>query len=169
MERLHYDPSTGIFTWLKPTKRITAGQRAGSKHASGYIQIKLDGRSYYAHRLAWLYMMGQWPERQIDHKNLRKDDNSWLNLRESREDQNMWNIGLSRHNRSGVKGVSFDQRRGAWRAQTRVSNVHHHVGYFDDVGDAAAALLAFRAEHHKEFARSTGWANGASPEGVRHD
>jgi hypothetical protein len=68
-KRLHYDPETGIFTWLNGQRK---GQPAGSKNGRGYLEIRpsVDGsrKRYKAHRLAWLYIFGQWSS-EIDHIN----------------------------------------------------------------------------------------------------
>ncbi len=73
---LHYDPETGIFTRYGHNK-------CGSKTYQGYIGIGIKRKTYYAHRLAWLYMTGVWPSKEIDHKNRIRDDNRWVNLREA--------------------------------------------------------------------------------------
>lgn len=150
---VHYDETSGAFTWLKSGKGVPKSRSAGTKNAAGYVQIQIKGRLYYAHRLAWLYMTGEWPKGQIDHVNLCKDDNSWSNLREAEEDQNKWNLGLSRHNKSGVKGVSFDQRTQRWRVRVCVSGACRSAGYFDSIEDAARAASDFRKLHHGSYAR----------------
>ena len=77
---LHYDPLTGVFTWKYTINRnAKKGQIAGRKN-SGYIEISIDGVKYLAHRLAWYYMTGEWPD-VIDHDNRIKDDNRWVNLK----------------------------------------------------------------------------------------
>jgi hypothetical protein len=82
---LHYNPETGIFVWRKPlSKQVSPGDRAGSLcRPRGYWQISIKGKNYPAHRLAWLYIHGEWstPERHIDHKNRDKLDNRIANLR----------------------------------------------------------------------------------------
>ena len=71
-ELLHYDPDTGVFTWIQkpaPRGRAIIGSVAGGLKQHGYITIGINQREYYAHRLAWLYVYGEWPEDQIDHIN----------------------------------------------------------------------------------------------------
>lgn len=80
-EKLLYDPITGTFTHLRNHAKVKAGQQAGSLDDRGYRQIVISGKFYYAHRLAWFYMTGEWPVSEVDHKNLEKDDNVWTNLR----------------------------------------------------------------------------------------
>lgn len=64
---LHYDPETGIFTWAKPRPKIRVGNQAGYIDKKGYRYTEIDGKGYFIHRLAWLYMTGTWPGGQIDH------------------------------------------------------------------------------------------------------
>jgi hypothetical protein len=86
-----------------------AGQRAGCLHkASGYWLIRVDDRLYRAHRLAHLYMTGEWPPETIDHKYGARADNRWNRLRPASQAEQVRNLGLSRKNTSGVKGVSWD-------------------------------------------------------------
>lgn len=56
----NYDQETGIFTRKN-------GIPAGSTSDQGYVRIKIQDKSYQAHRLAWLYVNGRNPAEQIDH------------------------------------------------------------------------------------------------------
>lgn len=115
-EFLHYEPLTGIFTWLKlPLKAysVKVGDIAGTKQ-HGYIHIQIFGKKQYAQRLAWLYMTGNWPSKHIDHKNGIRDCNIWCNLRDCTDSQNQFNAGLSSRNKSGYKGVSWRKATNKW-------------------------------------------------------
>lgn len=95
---LRYDTETGTFTWIR------SGKKAGSKNGKGYIQIGINDKLYYAHRLAYLYMTGKMPE-VIDHVNRKKNDNSWENLRNGTQAENV-------RNKEGVtllKGVALKE------------------------------------------------------------
>jgi hypothetical protein len=154
-EVLHYNPETGIFTWLISTSnRVRAGDVAGCVHkASGYLRIKLDGRNYKAHRLAFLFMTGIWAPHQIDHSNLVKTDNRWVNLRMATGSQNSANTCAGANNKSGYKGVSWYKRNHKWLAQIQINGKCIFLGY-RDTKDEAAALYAEAAEkYHGEFAR----------------
>jgi HNH endonuclease len=81
-EFLHYDPETGVFTWLvKPCRNILAGSIAGNVMNEGYVMVKIDRKNYKAHRLAWLYVHGTFPPDQLDHINRGRADNRLCNLR----------------------------------------------------------------------------------------
>lgn len=86
---LFYDPETGLFVWLKSlSNRAKIGTPAGTLRSNGYLKTNIDGQLYYNHRLAWLYMTGEWPAYNIDHINGIKDNNEWKNLREATHSQN---------------------------------------------------------------------------------
>lgn len=86
---LEYNLETGKFIWLvKTSNRVKIGMYAGTLRNNGYLKININGQLYYAHRLAWLYMTGKWPENHIDHKDGIKDNNKWENLREATYSQN---------------------------------------------------------------------------------
>ncbi len=106
-ELLSYDPETGIFVWAKLSgRRARIGDRAGSFNLSlGYRVIGIDGERHYEHRLAWLYMTGEWPSEDLDHENCDKSDNRFSNLREATDSQNLANVANWAHNTSGLKGA----------------------------------------------------------------
>jgi hypothetical protein len=151
-ELLDYDPETGVFTWLaSTTNRISVGDVAGSVDRLGYRRIALDRRDYKAHRLAWLYMTGEWPTSDLDHINCDKDDNRIANLRLATEAQNGANRRKNSNNTSGYKGVSSS--RGRWRAEIRVNGRARRLGHFTDPAAAHAAYVAAAEKHFGEFAR----------------
>ena len=91
-ENLFYDPFTGIFTRrISNCNKVKIGDTAGSMDGNGYILININGKSYRAHRLAWLYMTEKMPEELIDHKNGVRHDNRFCNLREATHNQNLQN------------------------------------------------------------------------------
>lgn len=132
---LRYEPEVGTFTWLVTTKRRKAGDLAGSTNVSGYLTIRVDGVLYLAHRLAWLYMTGEWPEALIDHINRARSDNRWVNLRTATHKVNANN----RVNNAGNGGVYKD--RGRFRAIRWVENRQVHMGCFGSIEEAKAALV----------------------------
>jgi hypothetical protein len=161
-ELLDYDPETGIFLWKvdRTNGRGHVFRAAGSE--AGYIaalnktnyyrQIMIDGRTYRAHRLAWLYMTGSWPANGIDHADGDGTNNSWCNLREATRSENGGNSRRRSDNVSGAKGVRLD--RGKWVAQITVAGKICRLGTFNTLEAAAAAYEAAAIERFGEFART---------------
>lgn len=151
-----YQPETGIFTRLVyRSPNAKAGDVAGTMDKDGYIQIQIDGKLYKAHRLAWLYMTGEWPTHGIDHRDTVKDHNEWNNLRPATQAQNAGNCGPRSSNTSGFKGVTFDKKKARWMAQIQINRKCIHLGYHDTPAAAHAAYVAAANAHHGEFARAS--------------
>lgn len=151
---LIYDEATGRLTWLiSPSPKIKAGTSAGTLRSNGYVYVKIGGRSYMAHRLAWLIKTGAWPEGMIDHRNLRKSDNWWDNLRPATRSLNGANRSLYSSNSSGLKGVAKERRCERWRATIRVNGKLLYLGSFKSPEAAHQAYAAAAALHFGEYAR----------------
>ena len=135
---LHYNPETGIFTWLKPNKMSSkkVGDRAGKTKIKYYITITIDGRSYKAHRLAWLYMTGSFPASFIDHKDRVKYNNAWINLRAVTPAGNCRNRKLKADNTSGVSGVNFNKRANKWVVRLGVDGKRYCFGHYKTLDEA---------------------------------
>ena len=97
---LSYDPDTGAFQWLVEFKFkslvIKPGDYAGTINSDGYIKITIDGRTYLAHRLAFLFMTGKWPRQTVDHRDRDRTNNSWNNLRDVSQGVNNQNRGITK-------------------------------------------------------------------------
>lgn len=127
----HYDPITGDFTYKKhrgPKAKI--GDVAGSINSEGYRQITVYGKRIVASRLAYMMYYGKTLPSNIfvDHVNGNKDDNRISNLREATNSENQKNVGVRRHNKLGLRGVSYDHSCGKYVAKYK-SKV---LGVFDD-------------------------------------
>lgn len=144
-QHLDYDPLTGIFT------RCGTGVLAGCD-SEGYVSISLYNRKYCAHRLAWLYVYGEWPTKQLDHINMDRSDNRIGNLREATTAQNSQNARCRIDNVSGVKGVAWDRSKGKWQVNIASQGIRHFIGRFDNLDDAAAAYENAARALHGEFA-----------------
>lgn len=154
-EFLTYDPGTGIFRWrVARNNRIKAESVAGSLHrGTGYHEIHINGRTYLAHRLAWLYMTGDWPPHDIDHRNLVKDDNRWSNLREATQSLNNANRRVMGNSKTGVKGVT--KIRSRYRAQITINGERIYLGYYKTVAEAAAIYAEAAAVAFDDYARTS--------------
>lgn len=147
---LRYDEMSGHFFWLvHKSPRSKIGDKAGQYESGGYIRIKIDGVDYLAHRLAWLYTHGSWPESEIDHANRVRDDNRISNLREATPTQNKQNIGMKKNNKSGFIGVSWDKNNNKWKAKIVVNYKAIQIGLFDDPEIASAAYLEAKKKYHE--------------------
>lgn len=145
---LHYDPLTGVFRWSAPRPKIRVGDVAGGIDADGYNRIRIDGRKYAAHRLAWFYMHGVWPPHDIDHRHGARSDNRLSELRPLTRLHNIQNQRSARiNNKTGMLGVSPKGQR--WAATIMFNYKKKHIGYFDTPEEAHAAYLAAKAVHHE--------------------
>lgn len=150
---IHYDAETGVFTNLTNRGKSKAGTVAGGLDGMGYWQISIRDRPYRGHRLAWLYVHGEWPKQLIDHINCDRGDNRLINLRAACHAENCRN-SLGRGSSCGVKGVTHVRKTGKYIAQIKHDGVHHYLGCFDLLGDAEKAYEAGALRLHGEFART---------------
>lgn len=149
-EVLHYEKTTGIFTYIVSRKTTIIGTVAGSIW-DGYRRIYVEGKPFSAHRLAWLYVYGEWPKYEIDHINGIRDDNRIENLRDVSTSVNQQNVRYGKSdNVSGYLGVSRYKNLKAkpWRAQILVSGKMIHLGYFETAEDAGVAYVKAKRIHH---------------------
>lgn len=150
---LDYNPLTGVFLWKQRVAlRVQVGDEAGSIGDKGYRVISIKNRDYKAHQLAWFYMTGEWPDRQIDHKNGVRADNRWANLRLATPLQNAQNSSIRKDNTSGHKGVTR-RPNGRWQVVVQCKRKRHHIGTFDEIEQAALAYAEAAKRLHGEFAR----------------
>lgn len=152
-EILRYDPLTGVFTYLVRRGKEMPGNIAGRLNGKGYRQITIEGRTYTAQRLAWLYMTGAWPAVIVDHENLNPDDNRWVNLREATYSQNVTNTKPRANNKLGIKGV-VELPSGRFQAAIRENGKQKYIGSFDTSDLASAAYQDEARRLHGEFART---------------
>ncbi len=156
-ELLSFNPDTGEFTWLVNRGRSKKGTTAGSTSSKGYRTIKLKGNDYKAHRLAWLYHYGHWPEVSIDHINCSRSDNRISNLREATEAENRQNLSSPYYNSTGYPGVSKNWDR--WMAKITLNGVQKYLGTFDTPEEAHLAYLKAKEELHPFYNKNSNECN----------
>lgn len=147
----HYDPDTGVFINIFPRKKAALMGQAGYLRPDGYIEISFDYTRVSAHRLAWFYMYGVWPEDQLDHIDRNRSNNAIRNLRPATNKQNMENANVQRNNTSGFRGVSKAETKGKWCAYIKHNGVKISLGTFDSI---EGALSARKAAERKYFTRA---------------
>jgi hypothetical protein len=151
-ELLHYDPETGDFRWrVNVSSTGRAGEVAGcSKSRDSYIVIRLDRRLYLAHRLAFLYMEGQFPPRLVDHRDTVKSNNRWGNLRHASKGQNAQNkvVAQSNNRISGLLGIYWSEQHGKWGAKVVVDRRQHHGGFHETPEAAHQAYVELKRTLH---------------------
>ena len=149
-ELLDYDPETGVFRWkMNVGQRARIGVTPGTIHPTGYIHIKIAGRSYVAHRLVWLWVYGSWPTDQIDHKNGVRSDNRITNLREVTRSENLQNQRRARTGtRSGFLGVTKQTHTTKWQATINVGGKNVYLGVFATPQLAHEAYLTAKRQFH---------------------
>jgi HNH endonuclease/AP2 domain len=151
-EYLHYDPETGVFTRLKYSPKTPKRNRtgvAGGFRPDGYMTIAVQGQRHLAHRLAWLYVHGEWPAKGIDHINGNTSDNRVGNLRLADQSENNQNRrAASSRSKTGLLGASFDKARGKYIAFIRSAGKGYNLGRFDTAEQAHAAYVTAKRKLH---------------------
>jgi hypothetical protein len=146
-EILHYCPETGVFTRkIASCNRVKTGDVAGSMDGRGYLGIYI-GKLYSSHRLAFLYMTGEFPINDVDHINGERNDNRWENLRHVTRSENHRNRRLSPKNTSGHTGVIWLKKNRKWAAVAMLNYKKIHIGCFDSIDSAIAARKLFNIEN----------------------
>jgi len=157
-EFLHYDQDSGVFTWkVKRRPCFNVGDEAGGEGASkdGYIRIRVNRIKYLAHRLAWLYVLGQFPPYHIDHINGNRKDNRIANLRQATRIENARNRARRKDNTSGFTGVSFDNKTKKWKVQCSAEGKRIVIGYFKTPLEASEVYEKFISDHWGDFKPNT--------------
>jgi hypothetical protein len=151
MAQYCYDPDSGKFSHrVRKNNRTKAGDPAGHLEHSGYFSIGIGNEIFQAHRLAWLYVFGEFPRGYIDHINGDRGDNRLMNLRVASRSQNGMNQRVHRDNRTGFKGVS--KKRNKYCAQIKCDGRMKHIGIYSTPEEASAAYQQYAAAKWGVFA-----------------
>lgn len=147
---LAYDPETGEFTRrVRTSNRIKVGDKVGTlREADGYLCANVEGRVHLMHRLAWLYVYGKWPSRNIDHINGIGTDNRIGNLREANHEENAQNITAHKDNRTGYLGVTWSKAADGYLARIQVAGITHRLGIFPTAEEAHGAYRIAKKQLH---------------------
>lgn len=147
---LNYNENTGQFTWIKrPCSQAIVGEIAGWKTEYGYWRISLFHKRYAAHRLAWFYVYGEWPKKQLDHIDGNRSNNRIDNLRDAAQFDNSQNrYKPSKNNKSGFLGVHFNKYSKKWVAMIMINGKSHFLGGFKSPEMASEAYLSAKTTLH---------------------
>ncbi len=146
---LDYNPETGVFTWRigsSGVKSYLQGKTAGCLTPSGYRQLRVGGRIYYEHRLAFFIMTGTFPEQQIDHINHNRSDNSFNNLRECSHVMNNQHRKAITKSKTGIRGVFESADKKKFVAEVQHMGIRYRLGTFNTKELAKEAVEAKRKE-----------------------
>lgn len=157
----HYNPENGDITFkCDRHARKVKGELAGwiktdENRRTSYRELRADGRTVKAHRLAWRLYYGEWPTEIIDHINGDGLDNRIDNLRQVDKFDSAKNKPMQKNNTSGVVGVNFYKPTGKWVAKISVNGKRITIGYFDSIDEAASARRNAEIEfsYHKNHGR----------------
>lgn len=145
----------GYLVWKKKRPGIKKSLIAASfDKSTGYVRCYVDGKHYRAHRLIWFWHYAEWPLFDIDHIDNDKTNNRIENLRIANDSQNCANVGLSKRNKSGYKGVCWNEWNKKWCASIRINKKLKHLGYFVDAKDAAIEYDKAAKKLKGEFAKT---------------
>lgn len=165
-ECLNYDQVTGVFTWKQRPRshfkadwsfinwnKRWAGTEAGWKDKTSadkekfYLKISVNSEDYKAHRLAWVFITGSWPNKLIDHVDGDRLNNKAINLREATDWQNSTNAKRRKDNKSGVTGVGWQKALCKWYANGRINDHLQHLGFYADIFEAICARKSWEIKN----------------------
>ena len=137
VEILEYSAETGLFKWKKKISN-RCSDVVGTKTENGYISIRINNKSYRAHRLAWLYVYKEMPNKFIDHINRVRDDNRIENLRLATQKQNNENR-INTNKTTGIRGVFWDKERNKFASCISQNNKTIALGRYNTLKEAETA------------------------------
>lgn len=169
---LKYDKDNGIFTWKhrnalmfshcgNPERVCNSWNTQNANKIAGcitktttnkYILIKIslngNNKKYLAHRLAWLYIYGDFPNGDIDHVDGNGLNNCIYNLRIVDSAINHQNQKLICTNTSGFCGVYFHEKTSKWYVQIVVNGkTICGGGMFNNKDDAISYRKLLNIKH----------------------
>lgn len=152
-----HDPVSGFLYWKVSTgARSKVGGRAGMVKLVGkqrYLTVGVLGAKPVIHKIIWALHYGQFPTGEIDHINGNREDNSIGNLRDVSRSENNRNARPRIDNKSGIRGVCWNNKKQRWIVQIGLDRKVHQVGGYMDFFDAccsrksAEIQLGYHANH----------------------
>jgi len=135
--------------WSKVDKTDSCWLWTGIINAAGYGRFSVGTEEkWLAHRYAWTKLVGDIPSGlHIDHMCHVHNCVNPAHLRPATNKENHENLkGASSRSKTGILGVSWDSSKRKWRAAIGHHGKQVHVGRFDTIEEAGAAVVAKRNE-----------------------
>lgn len=156
-----YDPDTGIWTRIEAAVKGPGGSPHGIISVQGYRVIPVDGIQYPGTKLAWMYMKGQWPERNVQLVNQDKLDLRWANLK----------LRPAKLVKSGRRSLTVDRLKEAlkydpatgrftWNVWAPRIKIGDEAGVITDTG---YRIISLDGEHHLAHRLAMLYVNGRWP------
>lgn len=141
--------STGEYALIDEEDLKRVSKYFWQQHNWGYPRGIVEGKRQYMHRVVMNAPEGT----TIDHINGNTLDNRKCNLRFCTMTQNSINSKLNPRNKSGFRGVWWDEKRQKYEAYLRVDKKKKHLGRYSTIEAAARAYMIEAVKHYGEFVR----------------
>lgn len=119
---------------------------------NGYAYISTGRRSTRKRTLLHRFIMDAPQGVLVDHINRNRLDNRLSNLRLVDAQRNSQNTGFYKNNKSGYMGVRWNKQRERWHSLLTIDKKVLHLGFFDNLEDAASCRYAAETQLLGEFA-----------------
>ena len=148
LEVFDYNPDTGVLVKKWSHRICELGVPCNGK------KVGIDGFRPPSSHIIWKMMTGQNVPRgyEVDHEDRDHSNDRWSNLRLATRTQQNHNLGISKRNKSGYKGVHYVPHRNVWKAVIMSNGVGHYLGCYDTAEEAKAVRDAAAVKFHGSFA-----------------
>jgi hypothetical protein len=153
-----YNHKNGDVIWRirpAPHSKKRAGDLVGHINNNGYriTSFTINNKQYtvLAHHIAWFLYYGEWPSKEVDHRNTIRSDNRIKNLRLATRRQTNRNRSVQSNNTSGITGISWRKNRNKYRAYITVKNGTINLGYFNTLKEAIKVRQRAERKYFKRF------------------
>jgi len=146
--REHFPDERAWRTW---NTRYSEKEAGSLKKGASRWKITINNSPYSRHVIVWILHYGNRPK-EVDHENRIGYDDRIDNLRPTTHILNLANVGLTKRNTSGFKGVSWHKGKQKWRARICHAGKVYWLGYFSDPVEAHSVFVARAKELCGDFA-----------------
>ena len=120
-------------------------------NAWGYVVGKKKNQMIFIHKFIYANIDPSY-KGIIDHEDRDRLNNQQYNLRPATKSQNIANSRFSIANKTGYRGVSWSKQNKNYQTQIRVNNTNIHLGYYDDLKEAAKIYNIAAKKYFGDFA-----------------